>query len=286
MRNDALELTHLYPTADRVFEVKAVTLATGLTLPYVEQGDPAGVPLILLHGYTDSWRSFAGLLKHLPATFRTIALTQRGHGDAGRPRQGYHPRDFATDLAAFMDATGIDSAVLVGHSMGSQIAQRFAVEHGGRVRGLVLIGAFASLSDNPAVRELWNSTVAAMANPVEPAFVRAFQASTLARPVAMAFLSMVVAESLKLPARIWREALAGQMQEDVAPELGRIAAPALVIWGDRDALLPERREQEMLAASIRDARLAVYPGAGHAVHWEEPALVAADIAAFACQAAR
>ena len=283
MRNDALELTHLYPTADRVFEVKAVTLASGLTLPYVEQGDPAGVPLILLHGYTNSWRSFAGLLKHLPATFRTIALTQRGHGDAGRPRQGYHPRDFAADLAAFMDAIGIDSAILVGHSMGSQIAQRFAVEHGDRVRGLVLIGAFASLRDNPAVRELWNSTVAAMANPVEPAFVRAFQASTLARPVAMAFLSMVVAESLKLPARIWREALAGQMREDVAPELGRIAAPALVIWGDRDALLPERREQEMLAASIRDARLAVYPGAGHAVHWEEPALVAADIAAFANQ---
>jgi non-heme chloroperoxidase len=286
MRNDALELTHLYPTTDRVFEVKAVTLASGLTLPYVEQGDPAGVPLILLHGYTDSWRSFAGLLKHLPATFRTIALSQRGHGDAGRPRQGYHPRDFAADLAAFMDAIGIDSAILVGHSMGSQIAQRFAIEHGQRVRGLVLIGAFSSLRDNPIIRELWHSTVAAMTDPIDPAFVRDFQSATLAQPVAMAFLSMVVAESLKLPARIWREALTGQMREDVAGELGGVASPALVIWGDRDALLPERSEQETLAASITGARLVVYPGAGHAVHWEEPALVAADIAAFAGRLAR
>jgi non-heme chloroperoxidase len=54
-----------------------------------------------------------------------------------------------------------------------------------------------------------------------------------------------------------------------------------VIWGDRDALLPQRRDQEALAGAIKEGGLAVYAGAGHAVHWEEPARVAADIAAFA-----
>ena len=68
---------------------KSIALSTGVTLPYVEQGDPAGVPVLLLHGYTDSWRSFEDTLAHLPDSIHAIALTQRGHGDADRPATGY-----------------------------------------------------------------------------------------------------------------------------------------------------------------------------------------------------
>jgi alpha-beta hydrolase superfamily lysophospholipase len=57
----------------------------------------AGVPVILLHGITDSWRSFEPVLPHLPASIRAFALSQRGHGDSERPAAGYHPRDFAAD---------------------------------------------------------------------------------------------------------------------------------------------------------------------------------------------
>ena len=67
------------------FTTKAIALSTGVTLPYVEQGDPDGVPVILLHGVTDSWRSFEPVLPHLPPSIHAFALTQRGHGDADRP---------------------------------------------------------------------------------------------------------------------------------------------------------------------------------------------------------
>ena len=67
------------------FTTKTIVLPTGVTLPYVEQGDPDGVPVILLHGVTDSWRSFEPVLPHLPPSIRAFALTQRGHGDADRP---------------------------------------------------------------------------------------------------------------------------------------------------------------------------------------------------------
>ncbi|WP_119460284.1 alpha/beta fold hydrolase [Rhodospirillaceae bacterium SYSU D60014] len=274
-----------HPTLDAAPVVKTIALPHGLTLPYVEQGDPEGPPVLFLHGYTDSWRSFARVLGHLPPRFRAIALTQRGHGDAGRPAAGYHPRVLAADLEDFMDALGIEEAVIAGHSMGSVVAQRFAIENPGRTRGLVLLGAFATLNGNPVIEDLWNSDIATLTDPVDPEFVREFQESTLARPVSPAFLDMVVAESLKVPAHVWRAALAGQMDEDVSGALGRIAAPTLILWGSHDSILP-RRTQDALAAGIAGAWLTVYPGAGHGLHWEEPARVAADLTAFADGLAR
>jgi non-heme chloroperoxidase len=169
-----------------------------------------------------------------------------------------------------------EPAVVVGHSMGSQVAQHLAIHRPDRVRGLVLIGGFTTLWDNPAIEELWHA-VADLPDPVAPDFVRAFQESTLARPVPAAFLDMVVRESLKLPARIWRAALAGQMAADTGTDLARIAVPTLLLWGDRDAVVPHAMQQALLRG-IPGARLKVLPGAGHAPHWEDPVGVAAEIA--------
>src|SRR5688500_18876730 len=91
--------------------VKSVELPTGVRLPYVEQGDPAGVPVLLLHGYTDSWRSWEPVLPHLPNAIHAVALSQRGHGDADRPASGYRPEDFAADVAAFVDTLGLRPAI-------------------------------------------------------------------------------------------------------------------------------------------------------------------------------
>lgn len=121
--------------------VKSVDLPHRVKLPYAEQGDPSGVPVLLLHGYTDSWRSFEPVLPHLPDSIRAFAITQRGHGDVDRPATGYRTRDFAGDVLAFADALGRGPVVVVGHSMGSTNAQRFAMDHPDRVLGLVLAGA-------------------------------------------------------------------------------------------------------------------------------------------------
>src|SRR5687768_9607856 len=96
-------------------QINAATLSAKLRLPYVERGDPAGVPVVFLHGYSDSWRSWELLLAELPDSIHAYAITQRGHGDADRPADGYRPQDLASDAAAFMDAAGIEAAVIVGH---------------------------------------------------------------------------------------------------------------------------------------------------------------------------
>ena len=160
--------------------IHSVALPTQVTLPYVEQGNPAGVPVLLLHGITDSWRSFEGVLPYLPASLHAFALSQRGHGDAARPVTGYYPQDFAADLAAFMDALSLGPAVIVGHSMGSYIAQRLALDYPDHTLGLVLMGSCTTVRGNPVAVELWDSVVSTLTAPIDPGFVLEFQCSTLA----------------------------------------------------------------------------------------------------------
>lgn len=259
--------------------MSAVELPNGVRLPYVEQGDPGGVPVLLLHGYTDSWRSFEGVLRHLPRSVRAFALSQRGHGDADRPMVGYAPGDFAADLAAFMDALAIGPAVIVGHSMGGTIAQRFAADYPEHTLGLVLMGSFTAWADNPCLVEFWDSAISTLTDPIDAEFVREFQQSTMARPVPSGWLDTAVQESLKVPARVWRAAYEACLEADVARDLGKIQAPTLIAWGDRDAFAV-RSEQEALHAAIPLSRLRAYPGAGHSFHWEEPDQFADDLVSF------
>ena len=258
-----------------------IELPTGLRLQYAEQGDPAGAPVVLLHGITDSWRSFEPVMAHLPASLRVLAVSQRGHGESDRPGS-YRTREFAADAAAFIEALGLGPALVVGHSMGSVNAMRLAIDRPELVAGLVVAGAFAAFTTNAAVVAFYRTVVEPLRDPIDPAFAAEWQQSTLAQPVPQAFLDTVVAETLKVPAGVWRTGFAGLLEDDFSAELHRIAAPTLVVWGDRDSFSP-RDDQDRLVATIRGSRLVTYAGAGHALHWEEPERFARDLADFAGQ---
>jgi pimeloyl-ACP methyl ester carboxylesterase len=264
--------------------IKSVELSTGVTLPYVEQGDSTGIPVLLVHGYADSWRAFEPVLPHLPDSLHVFAFSQRGHGDATRPSNGYHPSDFAADIEAFMNTLLIESAVIVGASSGGITVQRFAIDHPARTLGLVFAGAPLTLRGNPEIAEFRN-VVSQLSDPIDPDFVREFQQGTLVGSFSQAFLDGVVQESLKMPARIWKMTLDPLLDTDFSDELSSIKSPTLIIWGDRDTILP-KSQQETFASAIAGAKLVVYPGAGHALYWEEPARFAADVANFVMGLAR
>lgn len=250
----------------------------GIALSGARAGDPAGAPVVLIHGYSDSWPAYLPLMRELPRSLNLVAISLRGHGDSAKPEGPYGTGPMVLDVLAAMDQLGIARATIVGHSMGSLVAQRLAQEHAERVSRLVLIGAFATLKGNPDVDVLWRDAVSSLTDPVDPTFVRGFQESSIARPVPVDFLDGVVDESLKLPARIWRAVLAAIRMEDRSALLRNIAAETTIIWGDRDGFC-SRTEQDRLARSIPNARLLVYEGTGHTPHWEEPARTAADIVA-------
>jgi pimeloyl-ACP methyl ester carboxylesterase len=260
--------------------VRSIALPTGVTLQYAEQGSESGIPVVFLHGVTDSWRSFEPVFEYLPPGMRLLALTQRGHGESSKPAAGYGYTDMARDLRAFMDALAIPAAVIVGHSMGSLVAQRFAADDPDRVAGLVLMGAFRTIHGDAGLQEFWDSTVSRLEDPVDVEVIRDFQVSTLAREVPADFLEGVIRESQHVPAYVWKAAFAAFLgTPDFTPELARLTAPVLVAWGDRDAFAP-RADQEALVARMPGARLLVYAGGGHAFHWEDPGRFAMDLLDF------
>lgn len=259
--------------------LRRVQLPGRVQLEFAEQGERDGTPVVALHGVTDSWRSFEPVLPHLPGELRMIVLTQRGHGGSDKPALGYRPVDFADDLSAFLDAMDIDRAVIVGHSMGSINAMRFAIDHPSRVAGLLLAGTMPWFGRPPELLQFYREQIEPLADPVPAEFAREFQLSTLARPIADALLEVFVAESLKLPARVWRAAFAGFIGDDFSQRLREVEAPTLVICGIHDAFCSADHQQQMLRL-IRTARLVEYTEAGHAMHWEEPRRFALDLTRF------
>jgi non-heme chloroperoxidase len=253
-------------------------LATGPQVHYAEQGDPGGEPIVFLPAYADSWFSYSRVLALLPARYHAFALDQRGHGDSERPDCCYGVDDFAADTVAFLDAVSLQRAALVGHSGSCFAARRVAVTHPERAARLVLSGSPAGSLPEPVAAWL-QATMSALVDPVPADFIREFQAGGAHVPLPEAFVEGLVAESRKLPARVWRDAADGLVAFDDAADLGQIAAPTLLVWGDRDGLLAPQ-EQQRLAAAIPGARSLVYPETGHSPHWERPERFTADLDAF------
>jgi pimeloyl-ACP methyl ester carboxylesterase len=198
---------------------------------------------------------------------RLIIPDQRGHGDSDRPPGGYTPEGMAADALALLDALGVSSVAAVGHSMGSFAVQRMMAMAPECISRAVLVGSAAS-SNNEVVRSLLPA-VQALTDPVDPAFVREFQQSTIYRPVTPSFLDRVVAESLKLPARVWKAVLAGLLGLPVVEQAAPVRCPVWSFWGDRDAIF-SRDEQDQLLKLYPGLRLEVFKEVGHAVHWEAP----------------
>jgi pimeloyl-ACP methyl ester carboxylesterase len=254
-----------------------IRLSTGVELQVAQRGAPNGDPVLFLHGFTDSWFSYSTVFDRLPGGIRAIAPSQRGHGDSERPACCYRVADFAADAVALLDALDIARATVVGHSMGSFVAQRVAADFPGRVNRLVLIGSGATIR-TPLVLEI-NTTVQKLTDPVPADFVRQFQRDSVARELPEPFFAGVLREAQKVPARVWRDVLGGLLAPDAANRLDRITSPTLVVWGDKDALWDAAHQRDLIRA-IRGARLVTYSGSGHSPQWEEPQRFVDDLVGF------
>ncbi len=252
--------------------------AGGLRFAYMEQGERIGPAVLMLHGYSDSHHSFDLIRPHLPQNMRVIALTMRGHGQSDKPFDVYDVAEFAADVPEVLDALGIESAILVGHSLGAAVALDAAAAYPARVSGIALIGGFADFRNNAGVIELVDA-VKNFTDPVDPEFVLAFQESTIADMIPQRFLDLVVSESLRLPAHVWRSIGRGLVAADPLRAAVRASAPALLMRGVKDAFVPEA-DQQLLAGALGDARWVEMYGAGHAPHWEAPAETAAILTDF------
>jgi pimeloyl-ACP methyl ester carboxylesterase len=245
-------------------------LRSGLHLKVVDRGPIDGRPVLMLHGWSDSAWSFSRVLPLLAPDIRAIVPDQRGQGDSDRPLQGYEMSSLAGDAIDLLDALEMPRATIVGHSMGGFVAHHLAAIAPERVERLILV----SSAMDPRVESVTTlrEMVDAIIDPVDPLFVRNFQASTLANDVPEPFFHQVLEESLKLPARVWKALYRGFVDTEPAdPRL--VTCPVDVLWGDLDQFFA-REDEERTVRAHPGARLTVLEGVGHALHWEEPQALA------------
>ncbi len=263
---------------------KTADLSTGISMKYVETGDPAGEAVILLHGITDTSRSFYPMMEYLVELrpdLRLFALDQRGHGGSSlpaaaecrsAPEECFRPVDFAADVLAFMDSKGIDRAHVVGHSMGSAVALQLTLDRPERVRRLVLIGGFASSVDNSALRDFilaglvdgpWKDALVGKgyrfpedaydltpldADPkAESWMLQNWVFDPTADPE---FLAVVASETARTPIGTWLGAARALLAFDDRERLSETTVPTLVLWPTQDSFFPYTPYQADLIASL------------------------------------
>ncbi len=256
-----------------------IKLKNGLTLNYVVQGNPQGPVIVLLHGAGDSWHSYERVLPLLPASYRVYAVTLRGHGLSDHPETGYSRANFAEDILDFLDELKLQHVTLVGHSLGSFVAQKVAEQDSGHLDRLVLIGSGPGTRRAGSSEQTVTSPFAKLTDPIPYTFARDFQASTIYRPVPAWFFETMVGESQRVPAATWHGIGSNLNAASSLDDLKKIKVPTLLFWGDKDSIF-HRDDQQALLDNIPHATLKVYPGTGHALHWEEPAAFTRDLLAF------
>jgi pimeloyl-ACP methyl ester carboxylesterase len=257
---------------------KEVRLPNGLRMAYVEAGNPRGEPLLLLHGYTDSSRSWSLVAPHL-AKYRLLIPDQRGHGASDAPECCYGTAQFAHDARLLLDALRVERAAVAGHSLGSMVAVSLAADDPERVSKIILIGSTALV---PVKRGDWlYDNVAALKAPLDPSsqFMRDWDPANQPTPVAPLFAAAVRDEFMTIPLHVWK----GVMRELASVPVGRhapdIRAPVLVLSGGKDPLFPAEHHQSLLKA-FPQAKARIFAGLGHNPNWEKPEEVAAEISRF------
>lgn len=259
-------------------EERTAILDNGLALPFVETGPASdSIPVVLVHAYVESWRYFEPLLRSLAPAIHAFAPTQRGHRSVTGDVTTYRITDFASDVVAFMDAVGIARAVLVGASSGGLVSQVVALRHPQRVAGMVLISSPVTLADKPGVASM-GEQIAALSDPVGRDFVEEFVRGTSPSEIPEGFVARLVAESLAIPAAVWKESFLGLLQAGGGEVLENIHVPTLLLTGSCDTLV--RGDQQVLLDRIPDAQLIVYDDVGHGPHLAIPDRVARDLTAF------
>lgn len=260
------------PSSDPVRRV--VVLDDGVRLAVAECG--AGTPVVLLHAWGETHRSFDRVIGQLPDGLRLLVPDQRGVGESDKPASGYRLGEASEDIVGMLDALEIPAAWLVGSSSGGYVAQRFAVDHPQRLLGLVLVGAPASLAGLDPFGEI----LAGFHDPVTPQDVAALnQRLALPGSIPGDFLDAQVAAALTIPRHVWLAGYEGLVAAAPPTESGRILAPTLLLHGADDTLLGPATAAGLVAA-IPGSRLRMYQDTGHFVLWERPGWVARDIADF------
>jgi pyruvate dehydrogenase E2 component (dihydrolipoamide acetyltransferase) len=240
----------------------------GRRLRYLERApeQPAGDPVVLLHGFGGDLNNWLFNTDKLAERRRVVALDLPGHGESAKDVGVGDLDAFAEVLGGFLDAVGTGRAHLVGHSMGGAVALAYALAHPDRVASLILVAA------------------AGLGEDINPDYIDGFVAAERRREL-KGVLELLFADQGLVNRKLVDEVLrykrldgvqdaletmaaamypSGRQTTVLTGELDRLAVPTLVVWGEQDRVLPAAHAQAMAGR----ARVELLAGAGHSPHME------------------
>lgn len=242
-----------------------------------------GTPLMLIPGLGGDGRFWAGVVPHLADRFRLIIVDHRGAGRSDRPIGPYSIDRIAMDIVEILDAEKIAHAHLVGHSTGGTVVQTLALDAPDRVGRIVISGSWPA--PDARFRLLFEARLALLEKN-QPEIYQAFThvlgytADWLAGHEAELAAAVERAPETLAPLQVTAARIRMLLDFDRSAELGRIAAPTLVIGAREDEMVPFTLS-EQLARLIPSAKLEALPGA-HFFPRTEPAAYAALVRRFLC----
>lgn len=206
--------------------------------------------MVLVHGLAGSTRWWGATIPTLSRSYRLYLVDLPGFGSMRRAPGGFVLREASAWLLAWMRAAGLERAHLVGHSMGGYICLRLAAHSPQSVERLVLVDPAGVPSGRAAVGHLWPLVME----------------SVLASPD---LLPIMVGDALRAgPQTVWRAAM-DLLAQDAREELHHVQTPTLLVWGERDALVPLTLGY-VLRREITCSRLLVIKGARHTPMIDSP----------------
>ncbi len=260
------------------------TNASGWNIHYETMGDRANLPLLMVLGLSHRLPHWGRLPFLLAEDLFLVMFDCRGMGLSERRDEPYSVEDEVADMAAVLEAAGVDRAWVYGRSRGGMLAQAFALAHPGRTLGLVLSGTSHrgpdTIPQTDAVSRAMNFTP-------EMTREQIFETQAIAMaapgwrerdPEALAYL---LATDLDAPPRRFAVVRQQEAMSDWSgyDRLPTIACPTLVICGEDDGMVPPGNSRS-LAERIPGARLELIPQCGHLDMLEQPEATARLILDF------
>ena len=285
-----------------------LTLPSGAVAHYRDQGNPNGPALLMLHGGFDNLHSWEPWVKSLGKDYRMVSVDLPGHGLTGRiPGDVYTRDNLAAFVQEFVVALGLERFTLAGNSMGGGIANVYTLDYPERVNGLILLGAgglfqpeeiegdnFFSIDSDEISKPggPWNTdtSVSLMARMlryltipggVEAVLPYMFEDDSVITPAMIKRYEDILRYEDNRYARMtfWRHYYANVPADDLASRFHEVKIPTLLMWGDKDILVPVERAYQFDKA-IDDTTLVIYEDVGHAPMIEIPERTAQDVDRF------
>lgn len=269
-------------------EPETVSGGGGLELAIYEAGNPAGPPIVFIHGFTGTHLAWAEQFSGpLAEEFRLVAFDLRGHGASEKPLEAESYTDsalWAEDLAAVIRARNLDRPVLVGWSYGGFVMADYLRAFGDqRIGGLVFVGSTTKVGTEEAQAFLGEEALELFGGVMSPevgtriASTRAFLRLLTARPLDRDAFETALAGAMMVPAEVRTALFSREFDNDEV--LADASVPTLVVQGAEDRIV-RPSSAEYIAGVVPGAEVRVYEGVGHAPFLEDPERFDRELAEF------